>query len=175
MNAEVSIAELVELCSVDDQPVHLPLGGRYTGRYALVDRRDMDRFSLQNYSWYVMGNGYVQAESTILLHRLVTGASRGFDVDHKNHNLLDNRQCNLRVVSHRQNMQNMILLGGSSQFRGVSFNKRLQKWHAYYRDNRGKRVHVGFFSNEYSAAAAYNKAIQKSGRTNPILNIVAVS
>jgi hypothetical protein len=42
----------------------------------------------------------------IFMHRLVTKAPKGTDVDHINHNGLDNQRANLRVVSHAENLRN---------------------------------------------------------------------
>jgi hypothetical protein len=43
---------------------------------------------------------------TTYLHRLITKAPKGMDVDHINGDGLDNRRCNLRVVTHAVNQQN---------------------------------------------------------------------
>lgn len=46
---------------------------------------------------------------TVYLHRVLTGHVSGMDVDHSNHDSLDNRRsCNLRVVTHKQNQNNRI-------------------------------------------------------------------
>ncbi|MCQ2574535.1 MAG: HNH endonuclease [Alphaproteobacteria bacterium] len=42
------------------------------------------------------------------LHRIITGCPDNMVVDHINHNTLDNRRCNLRVVTNRVNAQNKI-------------------------------------------------------------------
>jgi hypothetical protein len=41
------------------------------------------------------------------MHRLVMNAPSGLMVDHKNHNTLDNRKINLRIVTSGQNQQNL--------------------------------------------------------------------
>lgn len=40
------------------------------------------------------------------LHRLLMDFPKGMTVDHINHNTLDNRRCNLRIVTDIQNKQN---------------------------------------------------------------------
>jgi len=42
----------------------------------------------------------------VLLHRVITGAPKGYDVDHRNHDTLDNRSSNLRIVTRAENHQN---------------------------------------------------------------------
>lgn len=37
------------------------------------------------------------------IHRIVMGRPAGMVVDHINHNSLDNRKCNLRIISHEEN------------------------------------------------------------------------
>ena len=46
-----------------------------------------------------------------LLHRLLLSPEPGMDVDHINGDGLDNRRRNLRVVSHRENQQNVAYKG----------------------------------------------------------------
>lgn len=49
------------------------------------------------------------SHTTVYLHRVVTGAPAGMEVDHANHNSLDNRtSCNLRVVTHKENLNNRV-------------------------------------------------------------------
>ena len=40
------------------------------------------------------------------IHRLILNAQKGQEVDHINHNTLDNRRCNLRIVTHKENRLN---------------------------------------------------------------------
>ncbi len=58
-------------------------------------------------------------------------------------------------------MLSMLPLGGkSSKYRGVSWDKRNQKWAAYiYLD--GKTVYLGFHATELAAAQAYDQEARK--------------
>ena len=57
----------------------------------------------------------------------------------------------------------------SSKYKGVCFFKRTQQWIAYVTVN-GKRIHLGYFSDEIDAARARDAYIQKEGLQNFVLN-----
>jgi hypothetical protein len=93
---------------------------------------------------------------------MVTDAPDGKVVDHINHNGLDNRRANLRVVSQISNTWNSRQgrRFGSSQYKGVSWAKRRSKWVATISTN-GKKRFLGHFDDEIQAAKAYDKAAKK--------------
>lgn len=64
-------------------------------------------------------------------------------VDHINHNTLDNRKCNLRIVTKQQNNQN-ITPHTASGVAGVYQNKKSGKWYAKITVNY-KPIHLGTF------------------------------
>jgi HNH endonuclease len=83
------------------------------GLFALVDAADYDW--LTQWPWHANNMGYVLRRERgtrrhIRLHRLLCGidgvSHKVAEVDHLNHDPLDNRRANLRVVTHRQNMLN---------------------------------------------------------------------
>ena len=127
---------------------------------ALVDDEDYEMLS--QYRWYLQptrcGN-YAQAvlwnpRRSIAMHRMIMGTPMGRDVDHINHNGLDNQRCNLRECSHQENCANhRKLTPGSSKYKGVSWDGR--KWQAYGKMNY-RKVHLGRFGSEDAAAKAYN-------------------
>jgi hypothetical protein len=81
------------------------------------------------------------------LHREIMNEPKGFFVDHKNNDSLDNRRGNLRVATRSQNCQNVPKRKNvSSQFIGVSFSKEEKKWRAYI-TFKGKRIYLGYFDN----------------------------
>jgi hypothetical protein len=53
------------------------------------------------------------------MHREVTGAPKGQVVDHVNHNTMNNRRCNVRICTDRQNQANKRPHGGSTGYVGV--------------------------------------------------------
>jgi hypothetical protein len=60
--------------------------------------------------------------STIYMHRLITGVSDEFEVDHINGDHFDNRRENLRIVSRAENMQNRTVARNASGYRGVDLH-----------------------------------------------------
>lgn len=84
------------------------------------------------------------------LHVLIGGQEAGREIDHMNGNLLDVRRCNLRLVPHKINAQNLTRLqrNNTSGFRGVTFDRG--KWKAAATID-GRSYHIGRF---VSAAAA---------------------
>lgn len=92
----------------------------------------------------------------ILLHRLVTKAPVNKVVDHINHNTLDNRAINLRLVTDSENLQNRRGAdrhNRTSRIRGVSWQKRARKWRVYVHVN-GAQHHIGLFSDIKEAEKA---------------------
>ena len=77
----------------------------------LIDTEDI--LKCKPYKWHVRrssGNLYViatiNAKKKVHLHRIVLNYDGKKDVDHINHNGLDNWKQNLRIVSHADNLRN---------------------------------------------------------------------
>jgi hypothetical protein len=82
-------------------------------------------------------------------------------VDYINRNPLDNRKENLRICTHRQNVQNAATREGcSSKYPGVCFNKKAKKWVASIMIH-GKSHYLGLFIEERQAAKAYEQAVRE--------------
>ena len=76
-------------------------------------------------------------------------------LDHKDGNRLNNAISNLREATHSLNQANAKRSGScSSRFRGVTWNKKCQKWQAGIKKS-GKSFHLGLFDDEEAAHAAY--------------------
>lgn len=84
----------------------------------------------------------------VYLHRLITGAPPGLDVDHIDGNGLNNRRANLRVVSRTINNLNRPLT------RGCYFEARTGRWRADIWAG-GIRHRLGRFQTETEARTAY--------------------
>lgn len=92
-------------------------------------------------------------DNTIFMHRLILGLQSGDDkdVDHINHNGLDNKVNNLRSVTRSQNHHN-------GQFtKGYSWHKWGKKWQARIMINY-KTKYLGYFDTEEDARQAYLNA-----------------
>tara|TARA_R100000664_G_C2694378_1_gene97202 strand:+ start:116 stop:706 length:591 start_codon:yes stop_codon:yes gene_type:complete len=112
--------------------------------------------------------------TTLKIHHLVLGKPpKGKVVDHRNHNGLDNRKDNLRVITQSQNLLNRrSSKNSSSKHRGVSWRKTKNKWRAQIKFNK-KPIHIGYFTCEKEAARAYNKkALELWGDEHVLLNEV---
>jgi hypothetical protein len=87
------------------------------------------------------------------------------DLDHISGDKSDNRICNLREATRSQNEMNNAKINSpcSSQFKGVSFFKRDNKWNSSITLN-GRKFYLGRFKSEIDAARAYDvKAIELFG------------
>lgn len=80
-------------------------------------------------------------------------------IDHINGNTGDNRICNLREVSFRENTLNR-KEHRNGHLQGTSFHKVTGKWRAQIRIN-GVKNHLGLFNSEGEAHNAYLKAMEE--------------
>lgn len=80
------------------------------GYVTLVD--DADYEWLSRWKWHYHG-GYAERGDGVLMHREITDCPAGKEVDHINHDPLDNRRENLRVVTRWQNMLNRRMRKGT--------------------------------------------------------------
>lgn len=95
------------------------------------------------------------------LHRFLLDAPKGIIVDHINHNTLDNRRSNLRLVTNAQNMQNRKgpnRNNQSSGHRGVTWDKNRKKWVVKIAPN-GKTINLGRFDDKRKAIQVAVQAI----------------
>ena len=80
----------------------------------VIDDEDLQRISSHRWFAYkIHKTYYVMAEAIgerrrqrIYLHRVVMNATKGTEVDHINGDGLNNRKQNLRICSHRENLEN---------------------------------------------------------------------
>ena len=131
------------------------------GKQAIVDDCDYDKVS--QYKWWIQpsgdfyyADGWVNGKHIKMHHFLLT-TPKGMEVDHINHNGLDNRRCNLRVCTRAQNQHNRMKGRGISRFKGVNRHPDDGKWVARI-GYEGARLHLGRFHSEDDAGLAYNNA-----------------
>lgn len=143
----------------------------------LVDSCDLAL--LDPYHWYAAWNKsnrsfYAKAHDVrnpgkkkLRMHRLLLHPPDGMDVDHENHNTLDNRRsCNLKIATRSINGLNRkgVQANNTSGHRGVYWNAKRGKWKAKVVVD-GKDFHFGFYSDQDEASAAV-----KSGMAEVIAN-----
>lgn len=139
------------------------------GHHAIVDVKNYERFSKYNwgsrksrYSRYALrrvrdGSG---RQKIIYMHHCVIGRPKGFHIDHKDGNTLDNREANLRLATFSQNMRNRgkFRMKCQSKYKGIWHCER--GWRVSIRAG-GSQMIIGHFQSEAEAARAYDAAAKK--------------
>lgn len=140
------------------------------GKVAIVDDEDYEW--LNQWKWYTIKNrhyfyavrniGKYPHQKRIRMHRQILNCPLGKQVDHKDHNGLDNRKTNIRTCSRTENIryQRPQRRNKSSKFKGVYWLTKRKLWRAHIK-YQGKTVYLGRFHNEIEAAKAYDKATKQ--------------
>lgn len=135
------------------------------GKRAMVDIKDYE--VLNKFKWYCTYYGYAESRTYIKgsgrknqkqikrwMHRLILNAPKGMQVDHINHDRLDNRRSNLRICTPSQNRMNSSLKReNKTGVKGVYFLKRNKKWGVSLQVNKSKK-HIGYFEEFEKAVEA---------------------
>lgn len=134
--------------------------------FILIDDEDNNFFN--KYKWQIDNNNFVtrkdkkNGNKTIFLHKLIMGNPKGMQVDHINHNRLDNRKINLRICTHQQNNWNKGLTkSNKTGIKGVHFVKRndcvlTKAWRAQIRVGIS-RIDLGYFKTKEEAKKEYDR------------------
>lgn len=144
--------------------------------YALVSQEDFNKVNERKWNkqiatttlFYALSN---QNRDTVRMHQYILGkAPDGFIIDHINNNGLDNRRENLRFITQSQNIQNTEKRENlTSKYKGVSYNKRLDKWRMQFGHNEWYEYH----EIEENAAKRYDIYVLlkfgKDARTNNLI------
>lgn len=134
-------------------------------KFALVDEEYY--YELNYWFWHLV-DGYAARTRTqtdkgigrrIWMHRVVADTPKGMETDHINHNRLDNRRCNLRIVTTRQNQLNQ-KKKNKSGYIGVYWHKHARKW-ASNIHFKGKTIHLGYSHNALELSKIYEAASRK--------------
>lgn len=139
----------------------------YTSKNELFYFDLEDYNKIKDYCWFIDSNGYLVAKdehhNNIKLHRKILNLEYGDNkcVDHINHDKMDNRKSNLRIVTNQQNMMNQKLKDcNTSGVTGVHWDNTNGYWVAQIGYNKQK-IHIGNFSNFDEAVKARKKAEEK--------------
>jgi hypothetical protein len=142
------------------------------GQVALVSPEDFDHLS--NFNWQARWSKacntfYAQRVTSVtegrycfMMHRQILNLTKGnrSQADHINHNGLDNRRCNLRIVTVSQNNIHRRTRVGSSGYRGVCWHKLNNRWVSSIKCG-GKQIHLGYFLTAKEASQAYEEAASR--------------
>lgn len=134
-------------------------------KYILVSEEDYESVSERRWTIEKSGKRYYAMckmnGQKVRLHRFIMNPKRGHEVDHINHNGLDNRRENLRCVTKKQNAANRPKEEGRTRrYKGIYFDTRIKKWVAQIQYRR-RRLYLGAFKTAREAAIAYNNAAIK--------------
>jgi hypothetical protein len=144
------------------------------GYVALVDDEDFERVS--KFSWYAqvqrfkdkrVRNVYAQKKEKLLSGARTTKSMHAFivnnpdltaEVDHEDHNGLNNQKHNLRKATKADNQHNTRKrINNTSGYKGAYWNKKDKVWRAMIGIN-SKLTHLGSYATSEQAARAYDEA-----------------
>ena len=124
--------------------------------YAKKNPRSDTYYAARSISFYVDGK---RKQGTKYMHKEILDAPRGMEVDHENHNGLDNQKSNIRICTQSQNQRNRLKYKNNTRgYKGVS---SLRKYIVAQIFVDGKNKWLGYFKTPELAAKAYNKAAIK--------------
>jgi len=155
------------------------------GKFALVDDEDFDY--LNQWKWHAWRNKRAfyalsnivsgRVRTAIKMHRLLAQVSDPLlQVDHIDGNGLNNQKSNLRVCLNIQNAMNRgkRKVKTTSKYKGVNLKIRRSGtivWVAQIQVD-GRKMHIGCFETQESAALAYNEAAKEHFKEFAFLNKV---
>jgi hypothetical protein len=108
-----------------------------------IDLEDINK--IKKFKWYARNDNYVRNCYGAYIHRIILDPPYNKYIDHINHNPLDNRKNNLRVVTNQQNHMNQ-------KIRGYYYSKD-KKWIAQITCNNTHH-YLGRFNTEEEAKKA---------------------
>lgn len=146
-------------CIIDD--CDLPI---IQSKSWLVKECNGKKYLRNDISFYVDCTKTKRKTIRTYFHRYIMSPGIGLEVDHINGNTLDNRRENLRICTHKQNIQNQKLrTDNTTGYKGVHYSERRHKYMACIRTN-GKTIHMGGYETAEAAAAVYKaKALELFG------------
>lgn len=152
--------------------VRIPLSSRkYPNIFTIIDEDDYDRVTA--HTWHPLWDARYErwgvtrhrksheiGPNTVWLHRFITHAPKGVEVDHIDGDPLNNSKSNLRLCSHTENLWNRpARKGGKSEFKGVCLSPH-GGWDVSITAHNHRR-RIGSFHDERDAARAYDIAARE--------------
>lgn len=139
-------------------------------KVALVDDEDYEY--LNQFKWYAKKDKYTYYAGRgvrygnkvyqLQMHRIIMNTLEIMEIDHKDHNGLNNQKSNLRICTRSQNNKN-VMPWGKSKYLGVCFSNSSYKDKTYTSIQSrirvdGKIYHLGASKTEVQAARRYDAA-----------------
>lgn len=136
-----------------------------------IDKEDYDK--VKDYTWGIenkkdRGTYYIASKTfkkRVSMHRLLMNCNDvNLQIDHINHLGYDNRKKNLRIVTNKENHQNMpVYKNNTTGVNGISFKNG--KWSAKIKNNY-KFIKIGEFNTKEEAIKARKQAEIELGWIN---------
>lgn len=144
---------------------------KVSNKIAIIDDGDFE--VVNSHKWWLTKGGYAYTQvwmnkkkNTILMHRLIMQPKNGKEIDHINHDILDNRRDNLRLCTRTQNNINR---KSKNKTRGIRWTRNA--WQAEIK-NSGVYKYLGRYKNKEDALLAYDIAAKLVHGEFAILNNV---
>jgi hypothetical protein len=164
MITQTRLKEVLDYDSVNDVFIwkeHPDKPKQWNGRYGGKKAGSL-KYSLNTCYWeiYVDSRLYYQ-------HQLVWLWYNGYipkEIDHIDHDGLNNKLSNLREATRKENHRNMsIKSNNKTGVTGVYWRKDTEKYVAQIRNNEGKTIHLGTFTDLFEARDARKLAEKEYG------------
>lgn len=135
----------------------------------LIDDEDYYKIAQHNTRFNLNMSGYAIlyskiTQNTISVACVIMGRLRqnqdGLTVDHISQDKLDNRKCNLRIITYEENCRNKTKYKTTNKYRGVLHRSDINKWRVSLRI-KGKLHDGGCHLTEREAVIAYNNLALK--------------
>ena len=138
---------------------------------ALVDDEDFE--NLNQHKWFAQYDPINRcfyacrdvSYKRVYMSREILKCPKSYQVDHKDHNTLNNQRHNIRTCTSQENSRNRKPDKATSIYKGVGWHNQNQKWRAriHTKDifDQSVAILLGLFNSEEEAAKVYDAAALK--------------